>query len=190
MVPKPSRRTLLEASGLALASGLAGCAIRRRGSRSTTTAGTATAVPADASYDLTVENRIKESDLEPVEALSTTTPVTITVDVQKNYDDREDEIVFERTLELPPGESRFFEGAFSTEPDGPEYVVAGKFDPLLEREENVGAKMSLTSAERFQPGGFGAPTRPEFFVVVMDGEEGKEFGAWILVRNERPRIRE
>ncbi|MEF8855455.1 MAG: hypothetical protein V5A24_08200 [Haloarculaceae archaeon] len=186
----PSRRSFLQASGLTLASGLAGCALRQRGSGTTSTAsGTATPVPPDASYDLTIENGVAESDLEPVDGLSSTTPVSISVDVEKNYDDREDEILFERSVELAPETNRTFGDAFSTDPDGPEYVVAAEFEPLQERDESGAGRMSLTSAARFEPGGFGAPTRPEFFVVVMDGEQGEKFEPYIVVRNERPRRR-
>jgi len=121
-----------------------------------------------------------------VDSLSTSTPATIAVDVQKNFDDREDEIIFERQLALRPASTRRFEGAFSTSGDVPEYIVAAELDPLVDREGEYNVKASLTDAYRFVPGGYGSPTRPTITVVVQDGEPEADFGAWIDVRNEPP----
>ncbi len=196
MVPTPSRRALLQTTGVALAAGLAGCELKRVDENESDSGAddssggdgnTPTTVPPDASYHLQVSNEITPADLEPVEDLATDTAATVHVDVDKNYMDRDDETVFERTLELAPEESRTFEDVFSTEADGPEHVVAAELEPFRDEDDRgPGGRMSLTSAERFEPGGFGAPTSRTFTVRVMDGEEGDEFGPWVLVRNEEP----
>jgi hypothetical protein len=211
MVLSPSRRTLLRTTGLALTAGLAGCELRHRsddtsgdgsgdgaagdgpgddGSRSNGNGasgdGAQSTVEPGSSYDIVVENRISEDDLAPVEELGSDTPATLTVDVDANYSDRDDQVLFEETLDLPPGDSRSFQDAFETDPDGPEYVVGAKLQPFRESDTGPGSSMSLTAAHRFNPAGFQAPTSPTFYVFVMDGEEGDDFGPWILVRDQEP----
>lgn len=196
----PSRRTLLRTSGVLIAAGLAGCELRHRsedgsgdgsGSGSGDGSGndTTTTVPPDATYDLQVENRITAGDLDPVDELSTDTPATITVEVEENYMDRDDVILFEQTLDLAPEETRTYEEAFSTTADGPEHVIAAELEPFREADTGPTSKMSLTSAARFEPAGFQAPTSTTFYVIVMDGEQGDDFGPWLQVRNERPEPR-
>lgn len=216
MVPSPSRRTLLRTTGLALTAGLAGCELRHRsddasgdgsgdgaagdgpdddgssgnsdGSTGDGTSGDGgqSTVEPGSSYDIVVENRISGDDLEPVEDLASDTPATLTVDVDANYSDRDDEVLFEETFDLAPEQTRTFEDAFETDPEGPEYVVGAELEPFREADTGPTSKMSLTAAHRFNPAGFQAPKSATFYVLVMDGEEGEEFGPWILVRDRHP----
>jgi hypothetical protein len=203
MVPTPSRRTLLEASGALLATGLAGCTLKRvddgsdggsggdgtedgsgdGGSNAATDGQTGDSgddgQPTGAgTYDLVVENLIAPADLDPVEELSTDAPARVDVEVTAN-DDEGDEVLFERSLDLAPEESRTFEEAFTTVADNPEHVVAAELGEMLDRRQQFGS--SHSSADRFTPGGFGAPETDTFYVSVRDGTRGDDFEPYVGV---------
>lgn len=191
-----SRRWLLAATGVGVASTLAGCRLRQTGGDGDTGDGatgdgnagaaTSTTVPGDATYTIEVRNFITAEDLEPVASLSTDTTAVVTVEADANYDDRADELLFEQTVELAPEASRTFEDAFETAADGPEYVVSGELEPLLEPDDATQG-MTHTGAERFTPGGFGSPRSDTFIVGVRDGAEGDAFEPWLSLQNGRVR---
>lgn len=196
MVSHPSRRTLLRATGIAVTTGMAGCQLKHRsddagsggggsgdGGGSNGGAQTATSVPPDASFDIVVRNDITAGDLKPVTDLAQDAKATITVDVERNYMDKDDEIIFEQTVELGPDSKRTFEDAFSTSKGGPQHVVGAKLEPFREEDQDATSKMSITSASRFEPGGFQAPTSTTWYVSVQDGEPRDPFEPWIQVEN-------
>ena len=227
MVPSPSRRTLLEASGALLATGLAGCTLKRVDDESDGGSGSdgadgRSAVGGDGqssdgtegasgngsdggsnaatdgqtgdsgddeqptgagTYDLVVENLIAPADLGPVEELSRDAPARVEVEVTANEDEG-DVVLFERSLDLAPEESRTFEEAFTTVADNPEHIVAADLGEMLDRGQQFGS--SHSSADRFTPGGFGAPETDTFYVSVRDGARGDDFEPYIGVTRGVP----
>jgi hypothetical protein len=173
-----SRRQLLRAGGGILAASLGGCTIRHTGENGTGGTEPAGTLAPGQTYTIQLVNKISKSDLRPVSEIAADAPATVTVRAEANYES-DDETLFEETADLQPSTSRTYADAFSTDPDGPEYVVAAKLTPFRETDQWKG--YSHTSAHRFVPGEFQAPTDDTFRVVVRDGEPGLDFGPWIQV---------
>jgi hypothetical protein len=143
----------------------------------TSTEGPPTVTPG-TTYSFVVENRMGPGDLRPVPNLPAETPATITIDVDAKYDDGEGD-VFERTIELPQGETRPVEDAFTTEPDGPSYTIRTK---LAEFEGDYMIVYDRHSAgHRFTPGGFGTPSTDRLEVVVTDVGSGSTFTPQVVL---------
>lgn len=171
MPRRQSRRALLRASGIILASGLAGCEIRRRESGGTAeptdestpgSDGRETVSPG-TTYRFFVENSIDPSHLEEAEGISPSASATVGLEAQRNPESGEREQLFAREVDLGTGRTRQFEDAFTTDPEGPEYVVRAQLQSF---EEYRPRHMSGTAAHRFVPGGFQAPTADVFRVTV------------------------
>ena len=240
MVPSPSRRTLLQASGVALATGLAGCSLKYDPVTETTTTrqrfgdvtdgndgsdgqatdgaenGNQDDKAADGqdgqasggqsngdsdgqadggtpegvvTYDVTLRNAITKSDLRPAADVAADAPAKLVVRTEVNYDDRDREVIFERSVDLEPGDTRNIEGAFTTEETGVEHVVRAELTPFRDRENDRMVKMSHTAAERFTPGGFGGPKSDTFYVIPRDGERGDAFEPSPTMYTEDPEER-
>lgn len=171
MVPR-SRRALLRASGIALAAGLAGCQLRQRAGNESGGGdgdGTPTTVAPGTTFDLVFENKITTKDLERASDLAADTPATVVLRIVENYEERE-ETIFERTVDLMAEKSQTIEDAFSTRADGPEYIVSAALESFVD-PDSQSLPSTHTSAFRFTPGAFGAPTAPRFWVTVHEGEE-------------------
>jgi hypothetical protein len=151
------RRTFLAASGVAAATALGGCLFGGGGSSN--------AGPGRP-YELVASNRLAAEDLEH-EGVAT---VAVTVDRQVEGDN---EVLFERTLDLAPGDSRSFEDAFETDDDGSAYVLRAELDPAPFYSD-PGPQMrrrSLRAGYRFVPGRESAPPDGRLEAGVVDSED-------------------
>lgn len=192
MPPRTSRRRALQAAGIALATGLAGCELKRRTPSTTTTDGepttaprtdtgggtgttptgtrTTTATPTvgpGRTYTAVVENTIASSALAKLPDVPADVAATVTFDVEQTRRGTETTL-FERTIDLPPGETRRFEDAFSTKTNGPSYVVRAKMEKFREVEGPV--FRNLSDARRFEEGGFQSPPGTTFEVTIGSTE--------------------
>ncbi len=168
MVPDRDRRRLLEATGVAAASALAGCRFERR---------TPTPAPGERSYSVRFENRINEDELEGYPPIDGTPPAELTIIVETDPPDGPETDILEESLQLDAGETRTLADVFSPEGDGTSYVVRvklGEFD----RYDSFGHDPANHSdAYRFTPGEEGEPSSDTFVITVRDTEPETDFFA-------------
>jgi len=161
MVPVPTRRSLLHATGVGLAGGLAGCSLQRI---------TTTSAASGRTYAFEVENEIEASALEAYPPIDGTPPAVVTLIVEANRPDGAEETIFEQEFDLPPASSRRFEDAFETRADGTSYIVTTKLGEF-QRYEAFGHDAEFHSAgHRFTPGGYGQPSGSTLEVTVTETE--------------------
>lgn len=133
-------------------SGLAGCLFGGSGGGS-----------PDA-YDVVMRNGMSEDDLADASGFSTSATATLSLEVE-----RDDEVLFGRTLELGAGEKRTFEGAVEVFEGGPAYFANARIDPLTDAN---GRARRIRSGTRFTASGEDAPENGTIVASVFDGQEG------------------
>jgi hypothetical protein len=149
------RRTVLTASGVAVAFGLSGCLFGSSESKTTTSGG--------RSYDVQFANGIQKDDL-PVE-YDGATKATLSVEVDRVIDG-ENELLFEKSVELDLRGTHTAEDAFSTVP-GERYGV------------------NATLKQPYVDLGPGDP--PSGFVFETGGEDASPEGRILAeIYNDRP----
>jgi hypothetical protein len=154
------RRGFLRASGVAAAASLAGCLFGGGGSSNGS---------PDGTYEMVASNRLPEEEVEN----SGTATVTASAERQVEGDN---EVLFERTLDLDPGESRSFEAAFEVVDDGSAYVVRGELapEPFYSDPGPRTRQRALRAGLRFVPGTETAPSTSTYEAGVIDGDDDPE----------------
>ncbi len=195
MPPRQTRRAHLRATGVALAAGLAGCRLEHDPVTETATQGETTdndrttpsygdvgpnadnetrttppttatkTVTEDRSFTLDVRNGITQEKLEEDDDAPADATATVFIDIEENWDDGTETALFERTLELGPGEERTFAEAFRTKLHGPSYVARAKLEEWPGKYD--ARSRSLSDARRFTPGGFNDPAGSRFRITVQ-----------------------
>lgn len=151
------RRKLLRGAGVAAVAGLAGCIF-----------GGSDDGGSDGTYDVVMKNEITESDLSATHDFSNAKKAVLTVEVDR-IREGENEVLFERTLELGAGESRTFEDAVEVAEDGSACAVNVDIEPFHDGPRSPGQTRTGT---RFTPGGENAPADGTIVASVFDGEDG------------------
>jgi hypothetical protein len=156
------RRTFLRAAGVAAAATLGGCVFGGGGGSSPPGPG--------GSYEITTSNRLEKDEVSG----SGTATVTARVERQVQGDN---EVLFERTLDLDPGESRTFEDAFERGEDGTAYIIRGELapDPFYSDPGPRTRRRSLRDGLRFVPGTDSAPATSTYEVGVVDGDDDPKY---------------
>jgi hypothetical protein len=154
------RRSLLQASGLAVAASLGGCLFGGGGNSGTESPG--------RQYDVVLDNRISAEDLDGaaygIDA-STKTRVEFTADRVR---DGENELLFEKRVGLEADEERTFEDAFETETGGDPYAVNAVMSPLAGEDSAAGPKRI---GFQFLPGEYNTPEDATLTVTTVDLRE-------------------
>jgi hypothetical protein len=146
------RRDFLGGVGVVALSGFAGCIFGGSGGGS------------DDAYDAVMRNGISESDLAGAAGFSTSATATLSLEVE-----RDDEVLFERTLELAAGEERTFEGGVEVLEDGPAYFANARIEPLTDAS---GRARRTRAGTRFTASGEDAPENGTVVASVFDGQDG------------------
>lgn len=167
MIRRVDRRGLL-AAAVAGVGALAGCSLLPRNEAVTEEPETETVA---GTYGVVVDNEIDRETLERAEIGEGTT-VSADVEVARSVDGAEDPVLFERSLDLGPGESRRFEDAVTVEREET-YVVLVELTPLYEYD---GRAPDLGTQYRFRPGEFNTPDGSTIRVSIDNG------GNEVLVR--------
>lgn len=145
MSPQSSRRALLRAASAAMATGMAGCSIRRTTSESAPTPGETAADGAadgadrqdtpvsepETTYAIVVRNRLEADDFETVSELSGPEPAAVRLRVS-TLDPTDEQTLFERSLEVRTGRSKRFAQAFTIRSDGSTYAISARVDPFVQ----------------------------------------------------------
>jgi hypothetical protein len=139
-----TRRALLRAAGIATAAGLAGCGSDSSG----------TTTPTTTTYGVVVDNRMRPSDFEESMWLHEQTPAVVEVTV-RDIDPDTDRTFLDETFEVPVGESKTVQEAFTTRPDGTMYAMTAKAEPFTDEDrpntDDLEASLTFTPADGNQP---------------------------------------
>jgi hypothetical protein len=154
------RRSFLRASGVAVVAGLSGCVFGSSGSQTTTSQG--------RSYDVRFTNDIKKEDLRGGHDEETKATLSLEVD---RVVDGENEVLFERSLELDLGKSKTFENAFSTDPEERYGVNARMTQPYISFGRGDGERDGYT----FETGGENAPSNGRVQVTLFNDRPDEPF---------------
>ena len=136
-------------------------------------------VTPDRTFTVEVENKITAEDLERSTTVPAGTPATVTMVAEENWSDGTEKRVFDRTIDLDPGESRRFPEAFTTKLYGPNYIMRTRLEEFPGERKVV--VRSLSDARRFTPGGYNDPGGTTFRIVVGDGKDGAVFAPYVIM---------
>lgn len=181
MPPRTTRRTWLQAVGATTLGALAGC-IKSGGpatttddhttppedsdgtqsNRGTTSAGTTV---SGRTYDIRVQNALKPANVEGDHNYDSAVPAKFEITAYLNPDDGTDTVFFEKDPEIAPGSRQTYEDAFSTEPEGAEYVLKAKLTNL--QKGALPSRLEFEKYYRFTPGGFQWPAGNVLSVTVQ-----------------------
>lgn len=170
-----SRRSVLQASGLAVAAGLAGCSFLGGGS--------GTPSPG-RSYDVEVKNGITAGDLAGAAySISAGTKTTVRVTVDRVRDEGDNEVLFDERLELEAGGTRTFEDAFGTETGGDPYAVNAVLFPFT---EDAKATDEVRAGFIFLPGEYNTPADSTITVRTVDTRDDNVFNPEVRIDEAGP----
>lgn len=150
------RRDLLRVAGTAAAVGLAGCLFGGGGSGGA----------SDGTYDLVATNEITVADLEAAPDFDSSKTAVVSIEVDR-VREGDNEVLFERTVELGPEESRTFEDAFETDEEDSAYAINVELEPFYDGPQQPG---DTRDGLRFVPGEPAAPDDDSVEVRVVDEE--------------------
>ena len=190
MSPHTTRRSYLHAIGATTLGGLAGC-IKSGGPETTTgsqstpnqdnndgtqTNGGTTREQATTvtgrTYDITVQNALRPDEMKSDHNYDSLVPAKFEIAAYRNPDEGEDTILFEKNPEIPPDSTQTYEDAFSTEPDGTQYVLKATLTNL--QKGAIPSRLDFEKYYRFTPGGFQWPSGDTLSVTVQNAPDQPE----------------
>lgn len=170
------RREFLQLSGVAVATSLGGCVFGSgSGSNTTTSLG--------RSYSVKFDNRITKEDLIGKHH-DGSEKATISLEVDRVVDG-DNEVLFEKRVELGPGKSRTFEDAFRTE-EGERYGVNAEMEAQPFAELSGRMRDNLRSGYVFDTGGENTPENGQVVATAIDAKDGKILVPFLELRGASP----